>query len=229
MLGVIVLGACASVLTAWVGAMMAPLAWGPEKPIELSEGQLWARWPLSVPWPLLYPPSDMARASGRVLSATRYAYHHGETMDGIGWSERVQMSKSVDLYDAGWPWPALRWTSWREERRHFGGPVRARFDHKSASAVASGWPAPAGLSRIGADRRLPLTPRWGLLWDTLIFSGGIAALLFGPAMGRRVMRGWRGRCLACGYDRRGLPAGAVCPECGRGVGCGGTSVVEGMG
>lgn len=33
--------------------------------------------------------------------------------------------------------------------------------------------------------------------------------------GRRISLAFlSGRCLACGYDRRGLPAGACCPECG---------------
>lgn len=31
---------------------------------------------------------------------------------------------------------------------------------------------------------------------------------------RGVLRRRAGRCAACGYDRRGLGAGALCPECG---------------
>jgi hypothetical protein len=216
--GVVALGLCASVLIAWAGALWAPLTWGPEKPIELEEGQLWGEWPVPVPWPLLYTPSDIARAGGRVLSATRYAYHHGESMDaiyesGMG-SERVQLNKNADLYDAGWPWPALRWTVFWQERRHFGGPTLARFDRRAVTVAASGWPAPS-LWNVGGNRRVPLMARWGLLWDTLVYACAIAAVAWGPRIVRRATRGWRGCCVACGYDRRGLPAEAVCPECGR--------------
>jgi predicted amidophosphoribosyltransferase len=32
----------------------------------------------------------------------------------------------------------------------------------------------------------------------------------------RVLRRGPGACAACGYDRRGLAEGALCPECGAG-------------
>lgn len=42
----------------------------------------------------------------------------------------------------------------------------------------------------------------------------IPAIIFwrGDLIARRRSRS--GRCLRCGYDRRGIPAASVCPECG---------------
>lgn len=64
-------------------------------------------------------------------------------------------------------------------------------------------------SRQGVESRIVLVPLWL-----------IAAILGGPLAWswlrrRRVRRRVAdGRCVKCGYDRRGLGGGAACPECG---------------
>jgi hypothetical protein len=45
------------------------------------------------------------------------------------------------------------------------------------------------------------------------------AVVVGPGVVKRAVRRRRGLCVVCGYDRRGLDVGGVCPECG-GVGRG---------
>jgi hypothetical protein len=68
--------------------------------------------------------------------------------------------------------------------------------------------------------RLP--PAWGgeTVWHVaawpvpLVLWLGAAPLIgFGVWARRRALEG---RCIECGYDLRGLKAGAVCPECGKG-------------
>jgi len=64
-------------------------------------------------------------------------------------------------------------------------------------------------------RKLPMHILWGgLLVDALLYG----TLVWG--IGQALLAGWRklgvkpGQCRRCGYDRRGLGAGARCPECG---------------
>lgn len=52
-----------------------------------------------------------------------------------------------------------------------------------------------------------------VLWPTPLATLSAGALLLWSA--RRAARAARGFCSACGYDLRGLAAGAACPECGK--------------
>lgn len=59
---------------------------------------------------------------------------------------------------------------------------------------------------------IPFTPRWSVavpLWPTPVAFGALAWYA-----GRRIKRLRKGACTKCGYDTRGLAAGACCPECG---------------
>lgn len=59
---------------------------------------------------------------------------------------------------------------------------------------------------------LPLTPIWsGFLVNTLLFGSVYVAAAAALQYARR---SHVGRCSACRYSLGGLPAGAVCPECG---------------
>lgn len=62
---------------------------------------------------------------------------------------------------------------------------------------------------------LPLLPIWpGFLLNTIFYAMLLFALIRTPRAVRRARRRRRGRCAACGYNRKGLEAAAVCPECG---------------
>ena len=55
---------------------------------------------------------------------------------------------------------------------------------------------------------------WVPLWPFVVAGGTVSVLCWRRR--RRLAR--IGCCNACGYSLSGLPAGAPCPECGRGVG-----------
>lgn len=72
------------------------------------------------------------------------------------------------------------------------------------------------LRRFPDHAALDFRPWWpGLLANAAIFAAAFAlgSILITRATIHR--RRSRGRCLHCGYDRRGLPEAAMCPECGR--------------
>lgn len=68
-------------------------------------------------------------------------------------------------------------------------------------------------SAMFAEAALPLRVGWGgMVFNVLVYGAAWWGVL-------RLVSRWRtkrlaGRCLACGYDLAGLPAGGVCPECG---------------
>ncbi len=114
-------------------------------------------------------------------------------------------------------------------RVRIGVPMRS-FEHEQRNVM---WviPAPAGYppaSRVDNSGTVPLLgsfmpvqPIWrGLLVNTalfaaLVFGVSVASASlwrrFGPQRRRRIARGC---CPACGYERRGIAASAMCPECG---------------
>jgi rubrerythrin len=53
---------------------------------------------------------------------------------------------------------------------------------------------------------------WGLVWGAAGWGAARAAW----ASRRRWMQR-KGRCVVCGYDRKGLAARVECPECGAGT------------
>jgi hypothetical protein len=63
--------------------------------------------------------------------------------------------------------------------------------------------------RAGENIDLVRVPLWPLIAAAAIPAG----VLWGAEV-RAVHRRRTGRCTACGYDRRGLPHEAPCPECG---------------
>lgn len=74
-------------------------------------------------------------------------------------------------------------------------------------------------SAAAHDMPLPLRPIWTpFLASSAIWALGWAGLLWcvvtTPRTVRRLYRRRLGRCTACGYDRKTLPASLPCPECG---------------
>jgi hypothetical protein len=65
--------------------------------------------------------------------------------------------------------------------------------------------------RLGTQIQWP-----GFLADVGFYSAAVSLLWLTGAKASRKLRRAAGQCPACGYDRSGLPAPSVCPECGRG-------------
>ncbi len=90
----------------------------------------------------------------------------------------------------------------------------------------SGWPASWAWRMVGPDstgeppfHRLVWRPRWvsrpnGFGVVVPLWPVAVAGIGAGVALVRRARRPERGTCV-CGYELAGLPAGALCPECGR--------------
>jgi hypothetical protein len=114
----------------------------------------------------------------------------------------------------GWPRPAL----WYRINgvSYFGVSARGRvLSRAAATDLDGGYLLRGSLQTRGYTfRALPYHIHWpGLITNTALFAILWFMLLFIPGAARRTLRQRRGRCLACGYDLRGLTADR-CPECG---------------
>lgn len=120
---------------------------------------------------------------------------------------------------AGWPLRAFCIA--RERRVLLTGTMSMPTSLAEAPSNSLSWGLRA--PRWTVNRRWTLEPRFlpllpiipGLLIDSALYGG----VLFGAAWlvhtGLRRLRLRPSTCGTCGYDHRGLPADAVCPECGR--------------
>jgi len=66
----------------------------------------------------------------------------------------------------------------------------------------------------GSFGNLPMRILEVPLWSPCLLTGSLAGIVWTFALRARKRQGDR-LCPACGYDLRGLAAGAACPECGR--------------
>lgn len=176
-------------------------------------------WP--TPWPGLIPddvpaPDSVAAMSSALLTvrmaewsvaAPEAGREQPLTRLGVGaWREGYGRLYGFTMTAtlAGWPLGAFGWQR-----------------HTSAWSVRSAFVMDEfGVLRLHRPFRnpvdVPTRPIWpGLIVNTLLMGVVSTALVFGPGVVRRRRRIAQGRCLACGYDLRGGPAGeATCPECG---------------
>ncbi|MFI4882861.1 MAG: hypothetical protein ACIAQU_09790 [Phycisphaerales bacterium JB064] len=108
---------------------------------------------------------------------------------------------------AGWPMLCLASRSSETTT----GPRQTSWSLRLWSPAATGGSAPRDPDRGAVPLRpLPL----GLAANTLLFAAPLFVVLVAVPTVRRAIRRRRGRCPACGYDRRGLDHRSPCPECG---------------
>lgn len=111
-------------------------------------------------------------------------------------SDRVWLN--LIFYTAGWPFRCVEGST---ALQVYGEDSGGEWSH--------------GLIRPERGTRIVYRPAWfGLIANTTIYAAAVLGVL--ALVGTRAdRRRRRGCCEACGYDRRGLAAGAPCPECGR--------------
>ena len=123
-----------------------------------------------------------------------------ESFDAIGFDASPR--HFVELA-TGWPRPAFR-----------GGRLSGT-DEDFSDGV---WILPGRLFDDGLERVIPLRPIPSGLAINSAVGVVVGAMVLLIVRGLRALWCWnrdrRGRCPACGYDRRGLLDGGACPECG---------------
>lgn len=184
-------------LMAWLGAYLAA---GVALTIVVTAALALRTWP-SSPAVIRYDPvigetwvRIDTRGSSRcaVLPASFLDFGFEKTLGAKPrWAKRLVSGEPIETTVYGWP---LRW--WR---------------YTNDLTVATNT---MGFVRLGT--RQLISPWWpGLAVNVLLFIAVVAASHAALASIRRVIRRRNtGVCRQCGYDRRGLPAGGVCPECG---------------
>ncbi|MCC6907290.1 MAG: hypothetical protein IT430_05050 [Phycisphaerales bacterium] len=132
----------------------------------------------------------------------------------VWWPDTDRDAWRPDVYNiaSGWPMLSLR------ARYQFGMPeIGMLFANDSVSRTV-GWEYAFVLGERDQQRVvLPLHPiTVGFVIDTCFYSVCVAALAYGLAGRRRMIRLWRYQCPACGYPRGTSP---VCTECGEALPC----------
>jgi len=218
-----VLGALATVLTAWASA------WGATS----RNSALGRGYAAGQPWGVPVPESWPANPRGATYSTSanymigkdgprfpppgvryrvREGLHTGVSVSLTGWTfnNGEDPRYATDAVYMGWP---LRSMTHR-------GPTDARPLPKNTALhfVYNGIPLPE-IQWLGlkADRHLPLVPKGGAFLLSVLIYGISIELLRQLVLLRGRLRRWRWRrnnyCLTCGYAIEDL---AVCPECGSG-------------
>ena len=126
--------------------------------------------------------------------------------------------ETLEDFRAGWPAHSLAHSTHGVQHSSHG-PATLGSPKASYYDGLALWTDPAS-SGHNLDRfALPLLPLWpGFLMNTLFYALLLFVAWRTPIFVRRTLRRRRGRCIRCGYDRRGLDPHAACPECGASIG-----------
>jgi hypothetical protein len=184
----LVVGSLVTVAVAWYGEVRTPV------PRMVSVAG--SSWPVSVPsdWP--GQPQGCQTGTTAIRQWTV-------------WYSAPSMHESYNAFvnKSGWPCLAMRYASINHAVLE---PPNAGLHETDGLRLPARW------NRRGDLNIAPLIPVLpGFAIDAAAYGGAAMLLWSGQATLLRGRRRARGRCSACGYDRRGLAsATAQCPECG---------------
>jgi hypothetical protein len=178
---------------------LASLWWTPEPPRRMTQVGS-ARWLTAPPdwWPTSYQSLIEGRSALLFLRIEQQrVFRRAESDPPIG-------DYNLERFESGWPMRCLRVTGFNSmtpnQRLVTDAWIAHDIPFQSHYRLTSGL-IPSQLAPIG------------IIVDSALFAGFLAALVLGPRALRTWSRQRHGRCIRCGYDRRGLSASSTCPEC----------------
>lgn len=123
------------------------------------------------------------------------------------WMDRALLALAVGTF-VFWCLCSILWRSWRPLMVFLGGLFVIAFVYAIFIAIALFMSAPGSERSVAGDLFgvvfvLVMCTLWHLVTGNLLMTWVASVPLR------------TGICLDCGYDTKGLPAGTVCPECGR--------------
>ncbi len=167
-----------------------------------------SRWPVPVPpsWP---PPQMGWTWRGWCFKAAdvQYLPPKGTVRNGD-----ELLVEGVQAYSVGWPCLGMRcWTIWDRTK------IEGVHEYRNR---AFSFARP----QVGVGKSKPIMIPLDCVWPAFALNTCFYALLAWSLIRTpRTLRRWHrrraGRCIACGYDLKGLAEGAVCPECGASRSC----------
>lgn len=188
--------------------MLHPLGY-----LRRQSNALWSQ--TSLEWALLAhrPPDPVTdsewKARAYELWRLSAASHHpqGESLP----STDVIGLQDWGFFEAGWP-VSSQW-GWAMRDAGTTSPFR-----EGGLYVERG----AGWGPLTVHVAFPYLPYWpGLITNAAFYASlwtvPLMSAVWLVRRARNAIRRRRGLCPKCAYDRRGLPADALCPECGKGV------------
>ena len=206
----LLIGAALNVALAWGICVYEASRYGrAARALEDGTGSYFAApWPSGRPqgWPDdPLPPMYQGDAIGITCRMWVTLY---PAQDGSG-APRSAPSR-VQRWDVGLPLRSMAWEVWTREA--WDGTYEVVPTSRWREGLALGTRTNFGV----AMPRVPLMVEWWkFVVNAAVWGGAMWVVSGGVRRWRRARRVERGRCGGCGYDRKGLGEGVVCPECGR--------------
>lgn len=124
-------------------------------------------------------------------------------------------------FDYGWPFGCVRATSTVSTPPSVDLPAeQAEVVVLARRSAFDPWQLRSEILAFPSMHPFQTAPRWtiligGLLLNMIVLGAPYLVIAEFRRLSVRAIRRRRGRCVHCGYDRRGWQVPVVCPECGR--------------